>query len=258
MPGVSSTIAQVIIAETGGDMTQFPSAAHLASWAGVCPGHNESAGTVKSSHTRPGNHYLKGALGIAAMAAARTNGTHLQSRYKRLAGRRGPTRALVATEHSMLISMWHMLTARQPYEELGPDYFLTGQSRAHPSPGSRTAGQLGLRGDTDTHRLTPTNNTRRPRRKVKLPPGAPTHAGTRSGRHTNRAASRSFTRQSPGTCADPSRRFCGECWRAGLITRDDRLTTASAVEPRRRTPGLLLWLKQRPGSGDGLWDRAGC
>ena len=58
------------------------------------------------------------------------------------------------------------------------------------------------------------------------------------------------------TCADPSRRFCGQCWRAGLLTRDDRLTTASAVEPRRGTPGLLLWLKQRPGSGDGLWDRA--
>lgn len=72
MPGVSNTIAQIIIAETGGDMSQFPSAAHLASWAGICPGHNESAGKVKSSHTRPSNHYLKGALGIAAMAAART------------------------------------------------------------------------------------------------------------------------------------------------------------------------------------------
>lgn len=135
MPGVSNTIAQIIIAETGGDMSQFLSAAHLASWAGVCPGHNESAGKVKSSHTRPGNHYLKGALGIAAMAAARTNGTYLQARYKRLAGRRGPTRALVATEHSMLVSVWHMLTAHQPYEELGPDYF----SRVNPGLTRRRA-----------------------------------------------------------------------------------------------------------------------
>ncbi len=135
MPGVSNTIAQIIIAETGGDMSQFPSAAHLASWAGVCPGHNESAGKVKSSHTRPGNHYLKKALGIAAMAAARRNGTYLQARYKRLAGRRGPTRALVATEHSMLVSVWHMLTAHQPYEELGPDYF----SRVNPGLTRRRA-----------------------------------------------------------------------------------------------------------------------
>ena len=70
-------------------MSRFPTAAHLASWAGVCPGHNESAGRVKSTRPRPGNSYLKGALGIASMAAARTNGTFFQARYKRLAVRRG-------------------------------------------------------------------------------------------------------------------------------------------------------------------------
>ncbi|TQC45193.1 IS110 family transposase [Rhodococcus sp. WS4] len=116
-------------------MVQFPSAAQLASWAGVCPGHNESAGKVKSSHTRPGNHYLKRALGIAA---ARTNGTYLQARYKRLAGRRGPMRALVATEHSMLIAIWRMLSQRQPYDKLGSDYF----SRINPRLTRRRVAQL--------------------------------------------------------------------------------------------------------------------
>lgn len=81
IPGVSTTIAHIIIAETGADMARFPTAAHLASWAGACPGHNESAGKVKSSQVRPDNSYLKAGLGIAAMAAARTNGTYLQSRY---------------------------------------------------------------------------------------------------------------------------------------------------------------------------------
>lgn len=123
IPGVSATVAHVIIAETGADMARFPTAAHLASWAGVCPGHNESAGKSKSSQTRPGNAYLKAALGIAAMAAARSNGTYLQARYKRLAARRGPMRALVATEHAMLISIWHLLITGEIYHELGADHY---------------------------------------------------------------------------------------------------------------------------------------
>ena len=123
IPGVSKTVAEIIIAETGADMTQFPTAAHLASWAGVCPGHNESAGKRKSSHARPGNTHLKGALGIAAMAAVRTNGTYLQARYKRLTSRRGPMRALVAIEHTMIIAMWHMFTNGTVFEDLGSDHF---------------------------------------------------------------------------------------------------------------------------------------
>jgi transposase len=123
IPGVSKTVAEIIIAETGGDMTQFPTPAQLASWAGVCPGHNESAGKVKSSHARPGNSHLKGALGIAAMASVRANGTYFQARYKRLTARRGPMRALVAIEHSIITAVWHMLTNGTVFEDLGENHF---------------------------------------------------------------------------------------------------------------------------------------
>lgn len=115
IPGVSTRIAEVIIAETGGDMQVFPTAAQLASWAGVCPGSNESAGRVKSSHTRDGNPYLKAALGQAAMAVIRTKNTALGDRYRRLAYRRGPLRALVATEHDILTAAWHMLKNGEAY-----------------------------------------------------------------------------------------------------------------------------------------------
>ena len=125
IPGVSQIIAEIVIAATGADMSRFPTAAHLASWAGVCPGHNESAGRVKSTRPRPGNSYLKGALGIASMAAARTNGTFFQARYKRLAVRRGEMKALVAVEHSMITAIWHMLSTSKPYHDLGHDHFDT-------------------------------------------------------------------------------------------------------------------------------------
>jgi transposase len=115
IPGINITGAANILAEIGADMTMFETPAHLASWAGVCPGQNESAGISKRSHTRAGNAHLKGALGIAAMAASRTNGSFFQHRYKRLAARRGPLRALVAIEHSLLVAIWHILSHSQPY-----------------------------------------------------------------------------------------------------------------------------------------------
>lgn len=116
IPGISQTGAENIIAETGADMACFETPAQLASWAGVCPGQHESAGKAKHVRTRPGNAHLKGALGIAAMAAARTNGSFFQQRYKRLAARRGPMRATVAIEHSLIIAIWHILTRHQPYQ----------------------------------------------------------------------------------------------------------------------------------------------
>jgi len=123
IPGISTLVADVIIAETGADMTQFPTAAHLASWAGTCPGSNESAGRIKSTKTRPGNPYLKGALGIAAMSAARSRGTYLAAKYRRIAARRGPVKAIVAVEHAMLIAIWNMLTNGQNYTDPGADFY---------------------------------------------------------------------------------------------------------------------------------------
>jgi transposase len=90
IPGISTLTADVIVAETGADMSRFPTAKHLASWAGTTPGNNESAGKVKSSRTRPGNPFLQGALGAAAMVCAQHPGTYLNAKYRRIATRRGP------------------------------------------------------------------------------------------------------------------------------------------------------------------------
>ncbi len=123
IPGISTNVADVIIAETGADMSRFPTAGHLASWAGTCPGSNESAGRIKSTHTRPGNPYLKGALGVAAMSAARSKDTYLSVKYRRIASRRGPLKAIVALEHAMLIAIWNMITNGVFYHEPGADFY---------------------------------------------------------------------------------------------------------------------------------------
>jgi transposase len=125
IPGVSRLVGDVVVAETGADMSRFPSPGHLASWAGTCPGSNESAGRIKSSHTRPGNPYLKGALGVAAMSASRTQGTFLAAKYRRIAARRGPMRAVVAIEHAMLVAAWHMLQDGTTFEDLGESFHAT-------------------------------------------------------------------------------------------------------------------------------------
>jgi transposase len=122
IPGIAVTSADVIIAETGGDMTRFLTPGHLASWAGVTPGHNESAGKTKSRHTRPGNRHLKAVLGSAAMSAARTT-TYLGARYRRITARSGPMRANVAVQRTILTSIWQMLTRDQTYHDLGQNYF---------------------------------------------------------------------------------------------------------------------------------------
>lgn len=124
IPGVSVLVADVIIAETGADMSSFETPGRLASWAGVSPGSNESAGRTKSAKTRPGDRYIKWALGIAALNIARhAKGTYLGARYKRLVMRRGKMKAVVATEHSILTAVWHMLAEGECYHDPGSDFF---------------------------------------------------------------------------------------------------------------------------------------
>jgi transposase len=123
IPGISTTVATIVIAETGGDMSVFPTAAHLCSWAGVSPGLRESAGKTRPVTTKRGNTHLKAALGTAALAAARMNSTYLSARYRRLAARRGKKKALVAIERAILTAIWHMLTDGTYYQDPGPDYY---------------------------------------------------------------------------------------------------------------------------------------
>ena len=142
IPGFSYTVANVFIAETGADMSVFPTAEHLASWAGLTPGNNESAGRIKSAKTLPGNRHLKAALGVAALSASRSATTYFGARYRRIAGRR-PARpttkksrrqsaaaqtAIVALEHKMLTCAWHMLVNGTVYHDPGADYY----TRHHP------------------------------------------------------------------------------------------------------------------------------
>lgn len=135
IPGISILTADVVVAETGADMSVFPTAAHLASWAGVSPGHHESAGKTKSSRTRPGNPYLQGALGTAAMSCAQHPDTFLGARYRRIAARRGPMRANVAIQRTILVTIWHMAHTGALYDDPGADYY----TRLHPERAKRRA-----------------------------------------------------------------------------------------------------------------------
>jgi transposase len=123
IPGISTLTADVVVAETGADMSRFPTAKHLASWAGTTPGNNESAGKVKSTRTRPGNPFLQGALGAAAMVCAQHPGTYLNAKYRRIATRRGPMKANVAVQHAILTAVWHMGTTGTLYDDPGADYY---------------------------------------------------------------------------------------------------------------------------------------
>ncbi len=122
IPGVSQRVAETVVAEVGPRMEQFPTAGHLASWAGMSPGNNESAGKRRHGHTTHGNRWLKAMLTQAAWAASRTKGTYLASQYRRLAKRRGKKRALVAVGHTLLVIIYQVLKKGETYAELGADY----------------------------------------------------------------------------------------------------------------------------------------
>jgi transposase len=123
IPGVGRRTAEILVAEIGLDMGRFPTAGHLASWAGMCPGHDESAGKRRSGKTRRGSPWLRQALVEAAQAAGRTRGTYLSTQYHRLAARRGKKKAVIAVGHTILVIAYHLLARDQVYEELGPDFF---------------------------------------------------------------------------------------------------------------------------------------
>jgi len=123
IPGIGETVAQIIVAEIGVDMARFPTAHDLASWAGMCPGNNESAGKRKSGKTTKGSRYLRAALVQAAWAASHQKETYLAAQYKRLVKRMGKKKALVAVGHSILVIAYHVVQKRTPYQDLGGNYF---------------------------------------------------------------------------------------------------------------------------------------
>ena len=121
IPGVGRRVAEEVLAEIGTDMSRFPTANHLASWAGLCPGNNESAGKRKSGRRRHGDNWLTKAL--ASWAASHTKNTYPSAQYRRLAARRGSKRAVIALAHSLIVTIYHMLKEGTRYQDLGGNYF---------------------------------------------------------------------------------------------------------------------------------------
>jgi transposase len=129
--GIDRRGAEAILAEIGVDMHRFTSSAHLASWAGICPGNNKTAGKTKPGHIRPGNRWLKAALGTAALGAIRKKNSYTNALFRRIAARRGGKRAQTAIAHAQLVIIWNVLTTHTSYHDLGGDYFLTRDNPNH-------------------------------------------------------------------------------------------------------------------------------
>jgi transposase len=123
IPGIARSTAELLVAEIGTDMAKFPTSAHLASWAGLAPGNHQSGGRQRTGRTRKGNRWLRAALVAAAQAAARTKASYLGAQYRRLKARRGAKKAALAVAHSLLVIAYHVIARREPYHELGADYF---------------------------------------------------------------------------------------------------------------------------------------
>jgi transposase len=150
IPGINQRIAEIFIAEVGIDMQRFPTAGHLASWVGICPGNHQSAGKQIRGTTRKGDRWLRQALIEAAPGAMRTKNTYLSAQGRRLTHRRGKKRAVVAVGHTILIIAYHVLQRQQPYQDLGSNYFDERDRSAVERQSVRRLEQLGFKVTLET------------------------------------------------------------------------------------------------------------